>query len=116
MYFSSLTGEGQRLGSGLSPDQIEQQLDTYEGPAGYEPLPVLSRSKTPTLWLFGEHDIDIPARRSAMILEKLKAQGAPFTIKLYPNADHNLQDHSTGKPLNIWPDIVGWLHDQHVLK
>ena len=116
MYFSSLTGERLRPGSGLSSDEIEQKLDEYTGMTGYEPLPVLSRSKTPTLWLFGEQDSDIPARRSAMILNKLKTQGAPFTIKVYPNADHNLQDHSTGKPLNIWPDIIRWLDDHHVLK
>lgn len=116
MYFSSLTGEGERPGPGLSSDEIEQRLDAYNGLAGYEPLPVLSRSKTPTLWLFGERDIDIPARRSAMILGNLKAQGAPFTIKVYPNGDHNLQDYSTGSQLKFWPDIVDWLHRQHVLK
>lgn len=115
MYYSSLTGEGQRPGSGLRPDEIEQRLDSYTGPAGYDPINVLSRSKTPTLWLFGEKDLDIPARRSAAILEKLKTQGAPFTIKLYPNANHNLQDDSTVSHINIWPDVVGWLRDRHIL-
>ena len=41
MYYSSLTGEGQGSGSGLSADEIEQRLNTYNGLAGYEPLPVL---------------------------------------------------------------------------
>lgn len=116
MYFSSLTGEGQLRGSGLSSDEIEQKLDEYTGPAGYEPISVLSRSKTPTLWIFGERDTDIPARRSAMILTRLEAQGAPFTIKVYPNGDHNLQDHSTGAQLDLWPNVVDWLRNQHVLK
>ena len=64
MYFSSLTGEGVRQGLGLSADDIEQRLDTYDGPAGYDPLPVLSRSKTATLCGCGEKDSDIPAKRA----------------------------------------------------
>ena len=116
MYYSSLTGEGQRAGSGLSTDEIEQRLNLYNGPAGYEPLPVLARSTTRTLWLFGERDIDIPARRSAMILRELQAKGAPFTVKIYPNGNHNLEDSATGSELNFWPDIVNWLRERQVLK
>lgn len=116
MYYSSLTGEGQRAGSGLSADEIEQRLNTYNGLAGYEPLPVLARSTTRTLWLFGERDIDIPARRSAMILRELQGEGAPFTIKVYPNGNHNLEDHGTGSELDFWPDVVNWLRERQVLK
>jgi len=116
MYFSSLTGEGMRPGSTLSSDQIEQRLNEYDGPVGYEPLPVLSRIRTPTLWLYGDRDIDIPARRSAMIISKLQEQGMPFTVKVYPNGDHNLQDYATGSQLKYWPDIVEWLRGQQVLK
>ena len=116
MYYSSLTGEGQRTGFGLSADEIEQRLNTYNGPAGYEPLTVLARATTRTLWLFGERDIDIPARRSATILRELQSRGAPFTIKVYPNGNHNLQDDTTGSELNFWPDIVGWLRERQILK
>jgi len=116
MYYSSLTGEGQGLGSGLSADEIEERLNTYNGLTGYEPLPVLARSTTRTLWLFGERDIDIPARRSAMILRELQGQGAPFTIKVYPNGNHNLVDYATGTELDFWPDIVDWLREQQILK
>ena len=47
MYFSSLTGEGLRPGLGLSAEEIDERLDAYDGPAGFDPLPVLARSKTP---------------------------------------------------------------------
>jgi uncharacterized protein len=116
MYYSSLTGEGLRPGSGLSADEIEHRLDNYNGPAGYEPRPVLARSTTRTLWLFGERDISIPARRSAMILRELQGQGTPFTIKVYPNGNHNLEDNTTGSELNFWPDIVNWMRERQVLK
>lgn len=116
MYFSSLTGEGVRQGLGLSADDIEQRLDSYQGPAGYDPLPVLSRSKTATLWLYGANDLDIPAKRSAKIIANLQSQGAPFTLKIYPEGDHNLQHHTSGAPLEYWPDIISWLRVQQILK
>lgn len=116
MYFSSLTGEGIRAGSGLNAEQIEQRLDSYAGPSGYEPLPVLSRLKTPTLWLYGDRDIDIPAQRSAKIVAGLQAQGAPFTVKVYPDGDHSLQHYSTGRQLSYWPDIVDWLRQRKVIQ
>lgn len=116
MYFSSLTGEGIRAGSGLNTEQIEQRLNTYSGLAGYEPLPVLTRMKTPTLWLYGERDIDIPAQRSARIITELQAKGAPFTVKVYPDGNHNLEHYSTGKQLKYWPDIVEWLRKQKVIQ
>jgi uncharacterized protein len=115
MYFSSLTGEGVRQGSGLSDHQIEERLNNFQGPIGYDPLPVLSRSQTPTLWLYGEKDIDIPAQRSAKIVANLQSQGAPFTLKRYPEGDHNLQHHSTGSQLKYWPDIIDWLRVQKIL-
>jgi hypothetical protein len=116
MYFSALTGEGLRPGQGLSSEEIERRLNTYDGPVGYEPLPVLSRSTTPTLWLYGEKDISIPAVRSAKILDTLRSQGAPFTVKVYPGGDHNLQDSVTGRQLKYWQDIVDWLRQQQILK
>jgi dienelactone hydrolase len=116
MYFSSLTGEGIRPGSGLNADQIEQRLNVYSGLTGYEPLPVLTRMKTPTLWLYGDRDIDIPAQRSARIVTELQAKGSPFTVKVYLDGNHNLEHYSTGKHLRYWPDIIDWLRKQKVIQ
>lgn len=116
MYFSALTGEGNHPGLGLSAEEIEQRLNAYDGTVGYEPLPLLSRAKTPTLWLFGGKDLDIPAQRSARILSNLQAQGLPFTIQVYPNGDHNLQDSASGSQLKYWADIIDWLSRQQILQ
>jgi pimeloyl-ACP methyl ester carboxylesterase len=96
--------------------KFEQRLDNYNGLAGYDPLPVLTRSRTPTLWLYGERDLDIPARRSAKIIANLQAKASPFTVKVYPDGDHNLQDHTTGSQLKYWPDVIDWLRRQQFLK
>lgn len=116
MYFSSLTGEGIRPGSGLNAEQIEERLNVYSGLPGYEPLPLLTRMKTPTLWLYGDRDIDIPAQRSARIVAELQAKGSPFTVKVYPDGNHNLEHYSTGKHLRYWPDIFDWLRKQKVIQ
>lgn len=109
MEYSALTGEGRRPGAGLDDDSIDRRLDAFGGMAGYEPLPVLARATTPTLWLFGARDVDIPAARSARIVEGLRNGGAPFEVIVYPKGDHNLQDADTGRRLDYWTDVIAWL-------
>ena len=110
-----MTGDGHRPSQGLSPEEIERRLQSYDGPTGFDPLPLLSRTKTPTLWLLGARDLSIPAERSAQILERLREQGVPITIKIYPNGSHNLYDASTGRRLPFWEDTVDWLQKQSIL-
>jgi uncharacterized protein len=116
MYYSYLTGEGRQAGQGLNPEEIERRLDVYEGPAGYEPMPVLARLQTPTLWLLGEKDISIPILRTTKALQRLKDQGSPLTIKIYPNANHGLNDATTGQALPYWNDTLAWLQQTRVLR
>lgn len=116
MHYSSLTGDGRRPVPALSPEEIERRLQSYDGPTGFDPVPVLARSKTPTLWLLGARDLSIPAERSAQALEKLKEQGMPVTVKVYPDGDHGLQNVSTGKRLPYWEDTVEWLQKQGILR
>ena len=115
MHYSSLTGEGRRPSQGLTPQEIERRLESYDGVIGFDPLPILTRMKTPTLWLLGERDLSIPTERSFKTLEKLRQQGVPITIKVYPNGDHGLHDALTGKRLPYWEDTVDWLRNQSIL-
>lgn len=116
MFFSSMTNDGRRIISDIESANHEQRLESFSGETGFEPLPTLSRSRTPTLWLFGEKDFDIPALRSAKILRELEEQGVPVTITVYPRGNHNLQDFETGRQLPYWPDILRWLRKQGQLK
>ena len=115
-YYSSLTGDGRRPTEGLSPEEIERRLQSYDGPAGFDPLPVLTRVKTPSLWLLGARDLSTPAERSRQNLEKLRDQGKPITIKVYPNGNHGLHDVSTGRRLPYWEDTVEWLQEEGILR
>ena len=116
MFYSSLTGDGRRPVEPISPEEIERRLQTYDGPAGFDPVPVLARAKTPALWLIGARDLSIPAERSRQTLEKLKEQGVPITYKMYPDGDHGLHDISTGRRLPYWEDTIEWLQKQSILR
>ena len=115
-HYSALTGDGRRPVERLSAEEIERRLQAYDGPAGFDPVPVLARTKTPTLWLLGARDLSIPAERSRQALEKLREQGAPITVKVYPDGDHGLQDTSSGKRLPYWEDTIEWLQQQRILR
>ena len=49
--------------------KIERRLQTYDGPTGFDPVPVLARAKAPSLWLLGARDLSTPAERSRQTLE-----------------------------------------------
>ena len=114
-HYSALTGDGHRPVEPLSSEEIERRLQTYNGPHGFDPVPVLARSITPSLWLLGARDLSIPSERSRQALEKLKEQGAPITLKVYPNGDHGLHDISNGRRLPYYEDTIDWLKKQGIL-
>ena len=99
----------------LSANEIERKLDDYQGPAGYDPIPVLSELRLPVLWLLGGRDLSVPSNRSVSNLNALIDNGAPFTVRVYPEANHRL-----GKGERPWPrvdffsDMREWLADQGV--
>ena len=114
-HYSALTGDGHRPVEPLSTEEIERRLESYDGPHGFDPLPVLARSKTPSLWLLGARDLSIPTERSRQALEKLRAQGAPITVKVYPDGNHGLHSETTGKRLPFYEDTVEWLKKVGIL-
>jgi hypothetical protein len=115
-YYSALTGDGHRPVEPLSSEEIERRLQTYDGPTGFDPVPVLARAKTPSLWLLGARDLSTPAERSKQTLEKLRDQGVPITVKVYPDGDHGLHSTTTGRPLPYWEDTIEWLKKQGILR
>jgi dienelactone hydrolase len=115
-YYSALTGDGHRPVEPLTSDEIERRFQTYDGPTGFDPVPVLARAKTPSLWLLGARDLSTPAERSRKTLEKLKEQGAPITVKVYPDGNHGLHHVSTGERLPYVEDTIEWLQKQNILR
>lgn len=109
----------------LSDADIERRLEEYDGPEGYDPVPVLATLRVPTLWLLGGRDRSVPTLRSVANLERLIATGAPFELKVYPEGDHVLTRSQPGasageigmnrlfRRIDYWSDVRPWLiqHD-----
>jgi len=64
----------------------------------YDPVAVLEKVKCPVLAIWGELDMLVPAQKSKEIFEKAlkKAGNKDVTLKIFPNADHNLMLTKTG--------------------
>ena len=114
-YYSALTGDGHRPVERLSDEEIDRRLERYDGLHGFDPIPVLARTRIPNFWLIGARDLSTPARQSIRNLEKLKSEGAPITIKVYPNGDHGLRDVTTGRNLPYWQDLVQWMRERQII-
>lgn len=94
----------------LSAEEIEQRLDAYTGPVGYDPVPVLSELNVPILWILGGRDQSVPTARSVANLEALVDRGAPFEIRVYPEGNHVLARGDGDWPrIDYWPDVRDWL-------
>jgi dipeptidyl aminopeptidase/acylaminoacyl peptidase len=89
---------------------------SFSGRAGFDPSPVLSASRIPTLWLLGGRDASVPTFASLRALDAIRAAGnVSHTVVVYPAVDHGLRDVDTGRPAPIWDDMMDWLKERGVL-
>jgi uncharacterized protein len=99
----------------LSIDELLQQLDDYQPPESgdFDPIPYLRKMSIPSIWLLGGQDRIIPAPRSAQIVRDIAAQmGHPFTVVMYPDADHGLRPPGSRQRVDYWQDLLPWLDQQ----
>jgi pimeloyl-ACP methyl ester carboxylesterase len=59
-------------------------------PFGYDPMPTLRANTTPQLWIVGGEDYQAPSAETSRRLQSLIAQGKPFTLAIYPKAEHGM--------------------------
>ena len=62
-------------------------------PFRYEPMPALQASTTPQLWVLGSDDLDAPSAETAKRIKSLIAQGKPYTLAVYPGAEHGMTEY-----------------------
>ncbi len=84
-------------------------LAEFQRPAGdFDPRPFIEEMTAPGLWLLGDQDRIIPARESAQIVREVaETFGRPFSVVVYPNAEHGLRDG--GDRIDFWVDLLPWL-------
>jgi uncharacterized protein len=59
-------------------------------PFHYDPMPTLRAVTTPQLWILGGKDYEAPAAETSRRIRSLIADGRPFTLALYPQAEHGM--------------------------
>jgi pimeloyl-ACP methyl ester carboxylesterase len=89
----------------LSQEEAELQLgllSDYEGPLGFNPIPILEDLDIPLLYLLGGEDPASPRQANIVAAEELKANGADVEYVVYPEGVHLLPD------VDFWPDVAAW--------
>jgi uncharacterized protein len=110
-----LTNELNPSAATVSPEEAERQLKAFTGPHGYDPMPTLTALTTPTIWLMGDKDINLPLKETVEALQKLpQTSNGVLTLIRYPQGDHGLfrPDH-TREP--YFEDIRAWLGKRQIL-
>ncbi len=59
-------------------------------PFHYDPMPTLRSNTTPQLWILGGEDYEAPSAATSRRIRSLIAAGLPFTLALYPQAEHGM--------------------------
>jgi hypothetical protein len=68
----------------------------WHTPFYYDPMPILRAGTTPQLWILGGEDYDAPSAETSMRIKSLITDGKPFTLALYPKAEHGITLFETG--------------------
>jgi len=92
---------------GLSQEEAELQLgllSDYEGPLGFNPIPILEDLDIPMLYLLGGEDPASPRQANIVATEELKADGADVEYVVYAEGTHLLPD------VEFWSDVAAWLN------
>ncbi len=59
-------------------------------PFHYDPMPTLRSDTTPQLWILGGEDYEAPSAETSRRIRSLIAEGLPFTLSVYPQAEHGM--------------------------
>ena len=59
-------------------------------PFHYDPMPTLRSDTTPQLWILGGEDYEAPSAETTRRISSLIAEGLPFTLAVYPQAEHGM--------------------------
>lgn len=115
IFHGRLTNELNPSAAVVGPQGAERQLKSFSGPHGYDPAPTLAALKTPTLWLMGDRDINLPLKETVEALNALPQIGTGLlTLIRYPDGDHQLaRPDRTRVP--YWDDVRMWLQKRGIV-
>ena len=84
----------------------------FRGEINYDPRAALRQLKVPALFLFGERDELVPVPTSVSIIRQTLTEAGhrDFTIKVFPNANHNLEVDSGSLAPGYLETMREWLY------
>ena len=86
----------------------------------YDPVETMHKLPTPSLWMLGGEDSSAPTPWTLRELEKLRTEGRPVQVRVFPDADHGIlrfvqQEDGERRFIGIEPDYypaqIAWLHE-----
>ncbi len=110
--------------------QVEAQIQSSQTKwlryfIDYDPAPALARIKVPVLALFGELDLQVPAKANRDRMEKVftSSQHRSYRLEILPRANHLFLTATTGSPSEyaamkkefvpeLMPLMISWIHEQ----
>lgn len=89
-------------------NHIKNDSDRYQF-ISTDPKVALRNISAPSLWLFGEKDIQIPVKLCIEQINTLKSEGKPFEYTLFSNLGHNTAFTDDKSPVEI---AVNWIKEK----
>ena len=87
---------------------IKNDSDRYQF-ISTDPKISLRNISAPSLWLFGEKDIQIPVKLCIEQINTLKSEGKPFEYALFSNLGHNTPFTDDKSPVEI---AINWIKEK----
>ena len=89
-------------------NHIKNDSDRYQF-ISTDPKVALRNISAPSLWLFGEKDIQIPVKLCTEQINTLKSEGKPFEYTLFSNLGHNTAFTDDKSPVEI---AINWIKEK----
>ena len=91
---------------------IKNDSDRYQF-ISTDPKIALRNISAPSLWLFGEKDIQIPVKLCIEQINTLKSEGLPLEYTLFSNLGHNTAFSDDKSPVEI---AINWIKDATTIR
>jgi dienelactone hydrolase len=104
-----------RVADGLDSAALREDLQTFRGELGYDPVPALERMHIPAIWVLGSRDERVPVPETVRLLDSLRVRDhRPWTIEVMEGADHQLRIGGSSQMNRAWQEVDSWLSRQGV--
>ena len=118
-WFKDLHGNYTYFFLPYSESQLREMAPKFQWgtPFHYDPMPTLRSDTTPQLWISGGEDYEAPSAETSRRIKSLIADGLPFTLAVYPQAEHGMTlfeiaaDSGTRLSTRYAPGYFGMIRD-----